>query len=60
MHERHGTVLNVFLNLLPAPAHAFVDEMVLNTWAVIALLAVLAWLGTRRRLRVPRGLQTVW
>ena len=60
MHERHGTVLNVFLNLLPAPAHAFVDEMVLNSWAVIVLLMVLAWLGTRRRLRVPRGLQTAW
>jgi len=60
MHERHGTVLNVFLNLLPEPAHAFVDEMVLNSWAVIALLVVLAWVGTRRRLRVPRGLQTVW
>lgn len=60
MHEQHGTVLNIFLNLLPERAHAFVDEMVLNSWAIIVLLVVLAWAGTRKRLRVPRGLQTVW
>ena len=60
MHESHGTVLNVFLNLLPERAHAYVDALVLNSWAVIVLLVVLAWVGTCRRLRVPRGLQTVW
>jgi len=60
MHEAHGTILNVFLNLLPKSAHAYVDAFVLNSWVVIVLLVVVAWLGTRRRLRVPRGLQTVW
>jgi len=60
MHESHGTVLNVFLNLLPEGARAYVDALVLNSWLVIVLLAVLGWLGTRRRLRIPRGLQTVW
>ena len=60
MHESHGTILNIFLNLLPESAHHYVDELVINSWAVIVLLVVLAWVGTRKRLRVPRGLQTVW
>jgi len=60
MHEEHGSWLNAVVNLLPEQAQHYVDVMVMNSWVVIALLVVLAWLGTRRRLERPRGLQTLW
>jgi len=60
MHEEHGSWLNALVRLLPPGAEHYVDLMVVTSWLVIALLVLLAWLGTRRRQLQPQGLQTVW
>ncbi|MGD9494761.1 MAG: F0F1 ATP synthase subunit A [Armatimonadota bacterium] len=60
MHEEHGSWLKPIVDLLPASWHGFVDLYVVTTWLIILVLVALAWLGTRRRQRVPSGLQNVW
>lgn len=60
MHEEHGSWLNLIVHLLPEQARHYVDLMVVTSWLIMVLLVVLAWLGTRRRLARPRGLQTLW
>ncbi len=62
MHDEHGSWLKPIADLFPESWHGFVfvDLYVVTTWLVIVLLTVLAWLGTRRRRRIPRGLQTLW
>ena len=60
MHEEHGSWLNAIVHLLPEQWHGWVDLNVVTSWLIIALLVLSAWLGTRRHLRRPRGLQTVW
>ncbi len=60
MHEEHGSWLKPIADLLPASWHGFVDVYVLNGWLIMLILVLLAWLGTRRRARVPRGLQNAW
>jgi len=60
MHEEHGSWLKPIADLLQAHWPGFVDLYVVTTWLIMLILVVLAWLGTRRRERVPRGLQNVW
>lgn len=60
MHEEHGSWLKPLADALPPSLHGWVDVFVLNTWVVIIALVVLAWLGTRRRARIPSGLQNAW
>lgn len=61
MHGEHGSWLNAILHLLPENVqHHWVDVFVLNSWLVIILLVLLAWLGTRRLQMRPRGLQNLW
>lgn len=61
MHEEHGSWLNAIVHMLPESVqHHYVDIFVVNSWLVIILLVLLAWLGTRRRQRKPAGLQNVW
>jgi len=60
VHEEHGSWLKPIADALPANWHGFVDLYVLNAWLVMLVLVVLAWLGTRRRARVPDGLQNAW
>lgn len=60
MHSEHGSWLNAILHALPESWHHYVDVYVVNSWVVIVLLVVLAWLGTRHRMRKPSGLQNVW
>lgn len=60
MHEEHGSWLNAIVHLLPEQWHGWVDLNVVTSWLIIILLVAAAWIGTRRRLRSPRGLQTVW
>ena len=61
MHEEHGNWLNAIVHLLPEDGqHHWVDVFVVNSWLIIVLLVLLAWLGTRKRSLRPRGLQNVW
>ncbi len=60
MHEEHGSWLKPLADALPPSLQGWVDVFVLNTWVVIIALVVLAWLGTRRRARIPSGLQNAW
>ncbi len=60
MHEEHGSWLNALLHVMPESWHHWVDVYVVNSWMVIVLLVVLAWLGTRRLQLRPRGLQNLW
>lgn len=60
MQEAHGSWVQPIVDLLPESAHSFVDPYVVTTWVIMLTLVLLAWLGTRRRARVPSGLQTVW
>jgi len=60
VHEEHGSWLKPIADLLPESWHGYVDLYVLNTWLVMLALVLLAWLGTRRRARVPSGLQNAW
>jgi F-type H+-transporting ATPase subunit a len=61
MHEEHGSWLNGILHALPESwQHHWVDEYVLNSWAIIVLLVALAWLATRTLRLKPRGLQNLW
>jgi F-type H+-transporting ATPase subunit a len=61
VHEEHGSWLNAVVHLLPEDwQHHWVDVFVVNSWLIIVLLVLLAWLGTRRRSLRPRGLQNVW
>ncbi len=60
MHEEHGSWLNAIVHLLPEQAHRYVDLTVVTSWLIMALLVLLAWLGTRRCQKRSRGLQTVW
>lgn len=61
MHEEHGSWLNAIVHLLPEDVqHHWVDVFVVNSWLIIILLVLLAWLGTRRLSLRPRGLQNLW
>ena len=60
MEEHPGSWLNFFVDMLPERAHAFIDLGVITSWLIMVLLVLFAWLGTRKRLLRPRGLQTVW
>jgi len=60
VHEEHGSWLNAIVHLLPDSWHHWVDVFVVNSWLIIVLLVVLAWLGTRARSLRPRGLQNLW
>ncbi|MFW6437431.1 MAG: F0F1 ATP synthase subunit A, partial [Armatimonadota bacterium] len=61
MHEEHGSWLNAIVHLLPEHVqHHWVDLYVVNSWLIIILLVVLAWLGTRTLRLKPRGLQNLW
>jgi F-type H+-transporting ATPase subunit a len=61
MHEEHGSWLNALVHMLPQSwQEHWVNAFVLNSWLVIILLILLAWLGTRRLRLRPRGLQNLW
>ncbi len=60
MHEEHGSFLKPVVDALPEAWHGFVDLYVVTAWLVILILVALAWAGSRRRQRVPGGLQNVW
>jgi len=60
MHEEHGSWLNALLHVMPEGWHHWLDVYVLNSWIVIILLVLMAWLGTRRLQLKPRGLQNLW
>ncbi|MFW5867852.1 MAG: F0F1 ATP synthase subunit A [Armatimonadota bacterium] len=61
MHGEHGSWLNGILHALPESwQHHWVDAYVVNSWLIIVVLVLLAWLGTRAMRLKPRGLQNVW
>lgn len=60
MGEPHGSWLKPIADALPETWHGFVDLYVVNTWAIMVILVVLGWAGSRRGERVPRGLQNYW
>ncbi len=60
MHEEHGSWLKPVADLFPESWHGFVDLYVVTTWLIILILVLLALAGTRRRRRVPSGLQNAW
>ncbi|MEA3400201.1 MAG: F0F1 ATP synthase subunit A [Armatimonadota bacterium] len=60
MHEAPGSWLKPLVDAMPEAWQGYVDLYVVNSWLIIVILVVLAWAGTRRRERVPGGLQNVW
>ncbi len=61
MHAEHGSWLNAVLHALPESwQEHWVDVYVVNSWLVIVLLVLFAWLGTRNLRLKPKGLQNLW
>ena len=60
MGEHPGTWFNALVPLIPSWAQHFINVVTLASWTVIAILLVLAWVGTRRMAAVPRGWQNIW
>ncbi len=56
----HGQWLNALQPYIPEWADGFVDPVVITGWLIIALLVVLAYMGSRHLRSVPRGVQNVW
>lgn len=61
MEEHHATWVNALAHIIPEPARDYISVNVLSAWIVIAVLLLMARLGTRHmKLRPTSGWQVVW